>query len=777
MADVITRLVVDSQDYDAKIKRASQGLQRYAEECRRTGGTLEYVDDEAMKFARDLGKMDTAASTARQRLREYTEAITGLTATYRAMTDAEKSSEFGKALSASIDQLKAKAAELQDIMGDTQREIQNLASDTSFTDGVNLMTRTIGSCMAAMSAWSGESKEMDAVIKDLAKIGTTVAAVEALTKAFQKQNLVLLKNPYVASAAAVVALGVALAKVVKSMNELSPAQKALNDAQLAGVQNAAKESMQLQTLDSIMRDSNRSYDERLDALEKIKAIVPDYHGALTEEGILINDNVGAMDDYIKSLERAAIAQASFDKMVELQKQKQATQLKAQDLQSKVSAAEANFNASKGGGSTQELELAGMSNLFSGTGELLDKTALSKAYKEIDDINSQIEALRSLVRASDIEVNTDNDVAGEVSSKPVKVKVEPELPEGSIAALRKQLSDLTTEWEMAGSDDSRSVLKEQIDEVTAALDKMMGKAKEAKQAVMVEGPSGYSEEGINALREQIRQSMKGMQLGSSEYMIQAQNLIDLTTFENLVKAAMQRGLQLDPMALESMFEQIDAAAFTINPELSVSNEAWQSLVDEINAKLAELQLDPIKLDVNTGAVGDATEEAEKMNGSWQAAARAVSQVGSAMQSIDDPAAKVAGIIASAIANVALGVGELLSRPENVAQSWGWIALAGTATATMISTIAAIKSATAGSYASGGMIPGNSYSGDNLTANVNAGEVILNRAQQSNIAGQLESSNPLRNLRLETDISGQNLRIVLNNDNRSRGGSRNFYSKIH
>ena len=160
-----------------------------------------------------------------------------------------------------------------------------------------------------------------------------------------------------------------------------------------------------------------------------------------------------------------------------------------------------------------------------------------------------------------------------------------------------------------------------------------------------------------------------------------------------------------------------------------------------------------------------------------AAAAVSQVGAAMQQIEDPAAKVAGTIAQAIANVALGVGQLLSRPENVSQSWGWIALAATATATMISTITAIKSATAGTYAGGGIIPGNSFSGDNLTANVNAGELILSRAQESNIASQLEGNNPLSNLRLETDISGQNLRIVLNNDNRSRGGSRTFYSEIH
>lgn len=39
--------------------------------------------------------------------------------------------------------------------------------------------------------------------------------------------------------------------------------------------------------------------------------------------------------------------------------------------------------------------------------------------------------------------------------------------------------------------------------------------------------------------------------------------------------------------------------------------------------------------------------------------------------------------------------------------------------------------AGSYAQGGIVPGSSYAGDNLSANVNSGEMILTRAQQKNL----------------------------------------------
>lgn len=53
-------------------------------------------------------------------------------------------------------------------------------------------------------------------------------------------------------------------------------------------------------------------------------------------------------------------------------------------------------------------------------------------------------------------------------------------------------------------------------------------------------------------------------------------------------------------------------------------------------------------------------------------------------------------------------------------------------------------TAGKFADGGIVPGTSTSGDKLLANVNSGELILNRAQQNNIAGQLSGNSVVINV---------------------------------
>ena len=51
------------------------------------------------------------------------------------------------------------------------------------------------------------------------------------------------------------------------------------------------------------------------------------------------------------------------------------------------------------------------------------------------------------------------------------------------------------------------------------------------------------------------------------------------------------------------------------------------------------------------------------------------------------------------------------------------------AALTPSIAAIKNA--GDFANGGVIGGGSFAGDNITANVNSGEMILNRGQQKNL----------------------------------------------
>ena len=71
-----------------------------------------------------------------------------------------------------------------------------------------------------------------------------------------------------------------------------------------------------------------------------------------------------------------------------------------------------------------------------------------------------------------------------------------------------------------------------------------------------------------------------------------------------------------------------------------------------------------------------------------------------------------------------------------------------------------------HGANGVVPGRSFSGDNIPAMLNSGETVLTRSQSSNLVSML-NNNGLGNLQLETVVSGEDLKFVLNNTGRRTG----------
>lgn len=147
------------------------------------------------------------------------------------------------------------------------------------------------------------------------------------------------------------------------------------------------------------------------------------------------------------------------------------------------------------------------------------------------------------------------------------------------------------------------------------------------------------------------------------------------------------------------------------------------------------------------------------------------MGQAMSMLEDPSAKVAGIVMSAIAQVAQSFATALA--SEVKNPWTWMAAALSGAAVMTSTIASIKSATAGSYADGGLVRGNSYVGDAVPIMANAGEVVLNASQQSNLASQLQPRDMGRSA--QPFVSGEQIFLGLSNHLRRSGRGEIITSK--
>lgn len=136
-----------------------------------------------------------------------------------------------------------------------------------------------------------------------------------------------------------------------------------------------------------------------------------------------------------------------------------------------------------------------------------------------------------------------------------------------------------------------------------------------------------------------------------------------------------------------------------------------------------------------------EHAKQIRENWMNAADALGSFGDAMSTLGsvakDEGTQVAGIIAQAIAQIALGYAAATAQAGKLGP-WGWVAFAAAGLVQMMAMIAQIKNVTGG-YAEGGIIGGTSYSGDKLLARVNSGEMVLNKRQQSNLFNAINSGN--------------------------------------
>ena len=247
-----------------------------------------------------------------------------------------------------------------------------------------------------------------------------------------------------------------------------------------------------------------------------------------------------------------------------------------------------------------------------------------------------------------------------------------------------------------------------------------------------GNFSLTESNLQAFISDLKGQIAQADLGSELYNNLTAQLADATALGNLMETAIKNGIDTAQFAPQELWKKV----FGDTPGDYIANADWQGIQDAINAELQKLQIEPIKINFDTGEVKAAKDIGAAMANEYKSAASAIGQLGAAMSSIEDPAAKVFGIVAQAIATVAQTFAASL---KGTVTPWDWIAAAAAGTATMISTISAIKSATAtsaGKYAEGGIVPGNSFNGDMLTANVNSGELILNRAQQNTIAQQLQ-----------------------------------------
>lgn len=230
---------------------------------------------------------------------------------------------------------------------------------------------------------------------------------------------------------------------------------------------------------------------------------------------------------------------------------------------------------------------------------------------------------------------------------------------------------------------------------------------------------------------------------------------LKAFNNAGEALNRIGLKDVSLDFES--GDIISIESTYIDKVNAAREAIQGLSGDYG--ILYNQIDTINTLLNSSSKnsdGDLVPNVNDRNvGTIAATALATQQLGSALQALGaQGAAAKAGLILSAIGQLATSfAAAMLSASKN----WiTWLAFGATGMGILVSLISQMKS-----FADGGIIEGNSFHGDKILARVNAGEMILNQKQQSNLYHQLNNRGGLGAGTVKFEIAGSTLKGVLRN----------------
>ena len=841
MSESLLRLRVDSQEYDANIRKAAEGIQYLAKRIHDTQGEFAGIDKDALDFIKNLQYMNTKASTATGQYRELSNAYKNLAATYNGLNAFEKQGEAGKALAAQLDALKKRTLDMkanidtatQSLEGNSQATLGGVDSLKSLTSAFGINITKLASWGTAIATAKGAlDVATDALMASEANVddwGRTVAGCESLYQGFlnalnngdisgylshiddivkaaheaynELDRLGTMKTIQSPKISAQQTENERMRMMIQTGRYIAPVdgrKSAMKDGQLLSKDQIKSLEKHLQSgMQSIVhlhsnevKQTGRAIDAYYNKLAKENGIsLKEFHKGTSSMAefdkrmagydkylkfekdhsrtITTQTSVGAMTTTVRDAARNPYAQFrnwgnfrvdkqgkdSYNELVGLIKQRdqQASQVYGMQSQAyrSINRAEgvtvAKIMGRGGGGSTHTAATpqGRATNKVNEAERTYSETMQKASVRFEKGLDDTLTFKKKELSAQERLFDAYSDAYNTYKNPEIKKKQEEAADEiGRLSAEVKKETDAQKNAQEA----ARKLEAEQKKAADAL----------AKRTALEESWKTPTVSSIASLTQDITTRRNESAIGSAEFSSLSANLVDITSLNSIINASLENGINIDPAVTQSIMQQIVSGT-------DIDESVWTDLENTINTHLAELGLDPIKLDFKTGNL---KKEAKGVEEGFESAAGAIQAVGSAMSQVEDPAVKVMGIVAEAIATIALTFAKSL---KGTITPWDWIAAAAAGTSTMIGVISAIHSSTG--YANGGMIKGNTYSGDQLMAQgpdggligLNAGEIVLNKAAQGNLASQL-NDNSNATPRLMAEVSAEQIRFVIRNNRR-------------
>lgn len=778
------KLSLDASGYTQGIEKASEKTREYT--------------NQVTKISKDLPNLTREMKMTRKETENLVLAVSRL-------TEEQRNSAEGQAMIRMLEESKQKAAELTDMLDDTRHEIKTMASDTleldAATEAVSVLGNSFATLQGTIGLVTGDSEKMKKAVTAFTTVQSALNAATSIGNAIQKQSalMTVLSTKYtkiktiVTRAATIaeirntaatnsgkvgqnsfnmalaigkallgdwksllLAAGVAVggyaaitamtAEDTKKLQEEEEKAKKEEEA-LMKAQNQHDDMIRdkyastVADLTSKYKELQQQWKELKTEAEKTEAF-KETKKALQDMGFAVNsivdvDNIlisneGAMVKYFDAVGRAAAYAAlkmeAFKKSAELQwdlAQKQ-KKLKGQNKAgTEMSADYVNRYKLKEGKDYKWKNPKGVHDRIILTDEGADKVN-EKAVKK----SSEILGIEKEIK---------------------KVKEEQAYWDENLVKTKKEQADILKDANInpyVNKDPSTKTTKPKDDKKTNEL------TPEEKKAI---------QERANELTQYYKDNPIKISIDYSEAEI-----------EDKIKR-LQTKLKNTPLTIDGVFNpevdkikgEIETWQEKLKPKKSIVDEEefTNSITRGIESSKKALQ------DWDDAQTRSKEQKLEEFNQIGEGVQNMGSIFASISQMTGDENIAIMGIIGQAVANIALSFSKAMASHKSIT-IWDWIGAAATGLATMVSIIGTIKQQTSG-YATGGVVGGNSYTGDNLLVRVNSKERILtakqNKALNDGLA-QINSFDQVGRLYGTVTVKGSDLNIAMKNFNKTQKKSR-------
>ena len=796
----LLKLGIDSSQWDAGLKKAQQALNAFTQS---QGGLQQAIakdNGEMVEFVKMIGQMDSSSKNTKGQMRELTQAINDLTLQYRSLTDEEKSTPFGQALNASIQQLTERAGNVKDVMIDTENAIKHASSDTRTFDQ---LAQGASVATSAFQGLTGAGKllgiEMGDDVAVIAKLQAAMAVTNSLTTiqtALQKESALMQGVLAMRTKAAAVAQKL-LAATTGDATKAQAAFNAVAKANPLGILVTAITAVvgAFALMGNSAEEATEHIDETRRAVEKLTEAANYY--------IQVAQAMGASQQTIRDMQKDAARQAfeaakqHADELEkartmfmnlgqtppeeltkqyeEAQKLKEETKNAYQEaLRADRMQKEIQFKLTKNWqNASTEKEINATINAFKNL-----RSEVKVGSSAYDEYTRRIDILeKKLPKVTPAKTGGGGGRTTVGSTETPKEVTETQQLQQSIEALTKEYQTLSTaekvsdmgmlfsiEARKAAIRDEIQTNQQRIDELKKFADEAQGKT----VTVTVEletGISGTNEASVSSYVKKLQEELAGIDYSVAGSFQKAANLnsniIDAQTFGNLLKTSIQQGIDIAAAGLdvESIFDKIASGE-------GIENADWEEFAAKINEQLKKQGI-KLTIDPKTGGVSTGTTENK---GEEKSVSQTAGQITGSINSI-----------ANGIESLGMEIPEGFKDMLNGMQALTTILSAISSIVTVIAAIQGTKAIPVVGWAlsTGGMnkngkvihaaagttVPGN-YGYDAVPAMLTSGEVVLNRAEVGNLASQLYDGGGQQQV-LQPYVSGENILLGVNNHLRRSG----------